>query len=147
MVIGMPRSGTTLIEQILATHPEIFGAGERVHFEQVVEAAMPLRPGGLQVYPEAVAALSPKQMRQIGVRYVASSRKSAAGAAHIVNKRPTNFPFAGLIATALPNVRIIHICRDRVDTCLSCLSKIFSGDLPFTYDPGNWVGITVLVRL
>jgi tetratricopeptide (TPR) repeat protein len=136
-VIGMPRSGTTLIEQILASHPEIFGAGERVDFEQVVEAVMPLRPGGLQAYPEAVAALSPKQMRQIGVRYVVSSRKSAAGAARIVNKRPTNFLFAGLIATALPNARIIHIRRDRVDTCLSCLSKIFSGDLPFTYDPGE----------
>jgi Sulfotransferase family len=132
-VIGMPRSGTTLIEHILASHPEVFGAGERADFRQAVEAVMPGPPG----YPEAVPALSPKQMRQIGVRYVASIRKNAAGATRIINKMPTNFLFAGLIATTLPNARIIHARRDPMDTCLSCLSKIFNGDLPFTYDPGE----------
>jgi Flp pilus assembly protein TadD len=136
-VIGMPRSGTTLIEQILASHPEVFGAGERADFRQAVEAVVPRRADGLPGYPEAVRALSSRQMRQIGVRYVASIRKNAAGAARIVNKMPTNFLFAGLIATALPNARIIHVCRDPVDTCLSCLSKLFSGDLSFTYDPGE----------
>jgi tetratricopeptide (TPR) repeat protein len=132
-VIGMPRSGTTLIEQILASHPQVFGAGERADFRQAVEAVMPGPPG----YPEAVPALSPKQMRQIGVRYVTSIRKNIAGAARVVNKMPMNFLFAGLIATALPNARIIHVRRDPLDTCLSCLSKIFSGDLPFTYDPSE----------
>ncbi|MGH7113365.1 MAG: sulfotransferase [Stellaceae bacterium] len=136
-VIGMPRSGTTLIEQVLASHPEVFGAGERADFGQAVEAVVPRRADGLPGYPEGVAALSPKQMRHIGVRYVASIAKNVAGAARIVNKMPTNFRFAGLIATALPNARIVHVRRDPVDTCLSCLSKIFRGDLPFAYDPGE----------
>jgi tetratricopeptide (TPR) repeat protein len=136
-VIGMPRSGTTLIEQILASHPEVFGAGERADLGQAAEAVMSRRSDGLSGYPEAVNALSPKQMRQIGVRYLAGISKHVAGAARIVNKMPTNFLFAGLIATALPNARIIHARRDPVDTCLSCLSKIFRGDLPFTYDPGE----------
>jgi len=136
-VIGMPRSGTTLIEQILASHPQVFGVGERADFRQAVDAVVPRRADGLPGYPEGVRALTPRQMRQIGVRYVASIRRNVAGAGRIVNKMPTNFLFAGLIARALPNARIIHARRDPVDTCLSCLSKIFSGDLPFTYDPGE----------
>jgi len=73
----------------------------------------------------------------MGVRYLASISKYAPRAARIVNKLPTNFRFAGLIAIALPNARIIHVRRDPVDTCLSCLSKIFRGDLLFAYDVGE----------
>jgi tetratricopeptide (TPR) repeat protein len=136
-IIGMMRSGTTLIEQILASHPKVFGAGERADFDHAAEAIVPCRPDGLSGYPETVAALSAKQMRQIGVRYLASIRKNVKGAARIVDKMPTNFQFAGLIAMALPNARIIHTRRDPVDTCMSCLSTMFRGDLPFTYDPGE----------
>jgi tetratricopeptide (TPR) repeat protein len=136
-VIGMMRSGTTLIEQILASHPEVFGAGERADFALAVEAELPPRPGGRSAYPEAAAGLSAKRMRQIGVRYLAGIRKGAPAKARIVNKQTTNFLFAGLIAVVLPNARIIHARRDPVDTCLSCLSTDFRGDLPFTYDPGE----------
>jgi tetratricopeptide (TPR) repeat protein len=136
-VIGMMRSGTTLIEQILASHPQVFGAGERADLKQAVEAVVSRRADRLAGYPEAVAALSAKQMRQIGVHYLANIRKNRARAARIIDKMPTNFLFAGLIATVLPNARIIHARRDPVDTCLSCLSTMFRGDLPFTYDPGE----------
>jgi tetratricopeptide (TPR) repeat protein len=136
-VVGMMRSGTTLIEQILASHPEVFGAGERGDFHQAVEAVMPRRPDGLSGYPEAGAVLSAKQMRKIGASYLKSIRKNAPSTARIIDKMPTNFLFAGLIATALPNARIVHARRNPVDTCLSCLSTDFRGDLPFTYDPGE----------
>lgn len=135
-VIGMPRSGTSLVEQIIASHPNAFGVGERADFGEAVRAVMTRRCGSSSVYPEGVATLSSREIGQIGARYIASvSRKAPSRAARIVNKFPLNFRFAGLISMALPNARIIHVRRHPLDTCLSCLSKIFSGDMPFSYDP------------
>jgi len=128
-VVGMPRSGTTLIEQILASHTKVSGAGELADFRQSADAVM----GGV-AYPEAVPSLSAGQLRQIGARYLAGLRRKFPGAEWVVDKMPTNFLFAGLIAQALPNARIIHTRRDPADTCLSCFSLLFKGDLPFTYD-------------
>ena len=136
-VIGMMRSGTTLIEQILASHPEIVGVGERADFSIAVEASLPIHPKDRQEYPEAVTAMLLPQLHQIGARYLASIRKGAPRAARIVNKQPTNFLFAGMIAAVLPGARIIHARRNPVDTCLSCLATDFRGDLPFTYDVGE----------
>ena len=136
-VIGMMRSGTTLIEQILASHPAVAGAGERADFALAVEAVAPGLAGRGSGYPATVAALSAKQIREIGARYLSGMRRGRAGAARIVDKMPTNFLLAGLIATALPNARIIHARRDPLDTCLSCLATLFRGDLPFAYDAGE----------
>ncbi|HLJ63861.1 MAG TPA: tetratricopeptide repeat protein [Stellaceae bacterium] len=128
-VLGMPRSGTTLVEQILASHPRIFGAGE-------------LRDFHVQVYswksdasfPGLVKGMSASDLRRFGETYLAGVKKLAPEALRITDKMPSNFYYVGLIHLALPHARIIHTRRNPVDTCLSCFSKLFSGEQNHTYD-------------
>jgi tetratricopeptide (TPR) repeat protein len=132
-IIGMPRSGTTLIEQILASHPEIFGAGELTLFEQTADAvgrATPTAPP----FPEFVSAMSAQQLRDLGARYLAQLLSRAPGATRIVDKMPANFLYAGLIHLALPDAPIIHAIREPLDTCVSCFSVHFTRGQLHTYD-------------
>ncbi|HEX4408355.1 MAG TPA: tetratricopeptide repeat protein [Xanthobacteraceae bacterium] len=137
-VIGMPRSGTTLIEQIIASHPLVFGAGELQTLNDVIlEVRGP--DGNTLPYPEFIAAVDGNALRQIGARYLELTRQLAAkrgeaGAQYITDKMPSNYYFAGLIHLALPNAKIIHSMRDPVDTCISCFSKLFSAEQNHTYD-------------
>ena len=124
-IIGMPRSGTTLIEQILASHPQVYGAGELSALRLSVETH--------GVFPDSVAGLSAATLQQMGADYLAQITPLAPAAARIVDKMPANFFYAGLIPLILPDARIIHCRRDPVDTCLSCYSKLFSGEQAFAY--------------
>jgi tetratricopeptide (TPR) repeat protein len=140
-IIGMPRSGTTLVEQIIASHPLAYGAGELQALNDVV---LTVRgpDGNTLPYPEFVASLDGNALHQIGGRYVALLRELAAkhgcaDAARITDKMPSNYYFAGLIHLALPNATIIHTMRDPVDTCLSCFSKLFAAEQNHTYDLGE----------
>jgi len=132
-VIGMPRSGTTLVEQILASHPEVHGAGElRTLNEVLSDVRGP--DGGVVPYPDYVRALDARALRQIAARYLEGLRKNAPEAKHITDKMPSNYYFAGLIHLAMPNAIIIHTIRDPVDTCISCFSKLFAAEQNHTYD-------------
>jgi tetratricopeptide (TPR) repeat protein len=132
-VLGMPRSGTTLVEQILASHPRVHGAGELRAFGWAL-SALNGTDGKLLRYPEFIPAADAAILRQIGARYVAELRKLSPTAAHITDKMPSNFCLAGAIHLALPNARIIHTVRDPVDTCISCFSKLFAGSTLYNYD-------------
>ncbi len=134
-VFGMPRSGTTLVEQVLASHPEVFGAGEIGDFaETLVEVAAPTGAP----FPECVPLLSPDGIRRIGERYVERIRRAAPEKQRIVNKEVGNFRYAGLIHLALPNARLIHVRRDPMDVCLSCYEQLFVDNrLPYVYDLGE----------
>ena len=135
-VIGMPRSGTTLVEQILASHPDVHGAGELETFSEVVGSVY--GPDGRAVeYPEFVAECGGDVFRAIGSYYAAVLRRLAPQARRVVDKMPSNFVFAGLIHLALPNARIIHVVRDPIDTCLSCYFQLFTGSLDYSYDLGE----------
>ena len=125
-VVGIPRSGTTLIEQILASHPEVHGAGELPTLQRLVDR--------LGAYPATVAGLSPAESTRLGEEYVARVAPLAQGRRHVIDKMPANFLHAGLIHLILPQARIIHCRRDPVDTCLSCYTKLFSSEQPFAYD-------------
>jgi tetratricopeptide (TPR) repeat protein len=131
-IIGMPRSGTTLVEQILASHPAVHGAGELKVLNDVV--LMVHGPGGTIQYPEFVTALDASALRQIGSRYMSELRKLAPGGGRVTDKMPSNYYFAGLIHLALPNAKIVHCVRDPVDTCVSCFSKLFADPQAHTYD-------------
>jgi tetratricopeptide (TPR) repeat protein len=133
-VIGMPRSGTTLVEQILASHPMVHGAGELKTLNEVVQTVQ--GPGG-SVYPEFVPAVDAAALRQIGERYLAELARLAPDGERVTDKMPSNYYFAGLIHLALPNAKIVHCVRDPVDTCVSCFSKLFSGEQVHTYDLGE----------
>jgi tetratricopeptide (TPR) repeat protein len=126
-VVGMPRSGTTLIEQILASHPAIHGAGELY--------ALPEIAGEIGGVPQGVAALTADQFARLGADYLARVGDPPAGKTHVVDKLPDNFVNLGLIRLILPEARILHVRRDPVDTCLSCYAKTFkAANLPYTYD-------------
>jgi len=128
-IIGMPRSGSTLVEQLLASHPEVHGGGELSDFAQSVVAL-----GG----PDGIPAdIGGAELRRIGAGYLDRITGLAPAALRITDKMPANFRFAGLIHLALPEARLIHVSRDPVDTCLSCFSILFGGDQPFTYDLGE----------
>jgi tetratricopeptide (TPR) repeat protein len=136
-IVGMPRSGTTLIEQIIASHPKGFGAGELFDLDNIVQS-LAGRNGGVHRFPEVVATMSAEELRQVGARYLTATRGHAPTAERIADKMPWNFHFVGLIHLALPNARIIHARRDPVDTCLSCFSILFDGDgNSYTYDLGE----------
>jgi hypothetical protein len=135
-IIGMPRSGTTLVEQIIANHPAVYGAGELQTFNNVLLTVR--GPDGNSVpYPDFVPALDTDALRLIGAAYLAEVRKLAPGGKRITDKMPSNYYFAGLIKLALPNASIIHTLRDPVDTCISCFSKLFSAEQNHTYDLGE----------
>jgi Tfp pilus assembly protein PilF len=131
-VVGMPRSGTTLVEQILASHPQVFGAGELMDLPRLTGNLEPA--AGLAAFPEAVAVLSRERLGSLGDAYLDGLRTRAPSVERIVDKLPDNFLRVGLIHMALPGARIVHVRRDPVDTCLSCFSKLFTDELPYTYD-------------
>ncbi len=135
-VVGMPRSGTTLVEQILASRPGVFGAGETAAFPESV-AAQTLAGGRPLAFPEGLARLSAKALGELGGRYAARLAAAAPDAAHVVDKRPDNFRFLGLIHLALPKARLIVTRRDARDTCVSCFTKLFGAGAPYSFDLGE----------
>jgi tetratricopeptide (TPR) repeat protein len=130
-IIGMPRSGTTLIEQIIASHPKVFGAGELRVMANLAEALS--GPNGT-LFPEVVASMSGEQLRRLGGDYLRAVRRLAPTAERITDKMPGNFALAGLIHLSLPNARIIHVCRDPCDTAFSCFSILFARGHEYSYD-------------
>ncbi|HEX4095708.1 MAG TPA: sulfotransferase, partial [Caulobacteraceae bacterium] len=126
-IIGMPRSGTTLVEQILASHPRVHGAGELPLMGQLA-VRLPRAGDGL------IEALSPGELARLGGEHAARLEALAPEAARITDKLPGNFLFAGLIHLMLPNARIIHCVRDPLDTCFSCYETRFAEGNAFAYD-------------
>lgn len=130
-VLGMPRSGTTLTETIIASHPQVYGAGELPDLMQL--CAQPLaasNPG----YPLNCEDLSADALLRLGATYVEQLRARAPEARHITDKMPANFQVLGLIHLMLPNAKIIHIKRNPVDTCVSNFTKLFSRSQFQSYD-------------
>jgi tetratricopeptide (TPR) repeat protein len=132
-IVGMPRSGTTLIEQILATHPDVYGAGELSLFEEATRAVGNTLPD-VRRFPDMVLAMSGEDFCTLATHYLDGLLRNAPKASRIVDKMPGNFLFAGLIHLALPHAAIIHAVRDPIDTCVSCFSVHFTRGQPHTFD-------------
>jgi tetratricopeptide (TPR) repeat protein len=127
-VIGMPRSGTTLVEQILASHPEVHGAGELTYWDTSAAREWPALVD-MDAAPTAVGRL--------GTGYLALLDRLAPAAARVIDKLPMNFLLAGLIHAALPDARFIHIERDPADTCLSIYFQHFYVTHSYANDLGD----------
>jgi tetratricopeptide (TPR) repeat protein len=127
-IVGMPRSGTSLTEQILASHPAVFGAGELTYWDSAFAA-----------FQEA--ALSGKSeaevMPELATKYLDRLSGLSHGALRVVDKMPANFLYAGLISAVLPRARIIHMQRHPIDTCLSIYFQNFPNMGPFANDLDN----------
>ena len=130
-IVGMMRSGTTLAEQILASHPQVYGAGELPDIGWLADA-LPGRFGG--EYPECVARLDEPTVREMAEKHLHRLRNMGGPADRVADKMPANFLRLGLIATLFPKARIIHCRRDAADTCLSCYFQNFASPNPFTTD-------------
>ena len=135
-IVGMPRSGSTLVEQILSSHPQVFGAGEIKVLNRSLGVLRDRFPS-IPKFPAMVAALEPDHFRQIADTYLTEVLRKADGAARTTDKLLTNFFFAGLITLLFPNAKIIHTRRNPVDTCLSAYTKLFKDDMPHSYDFGE----------
>lgn len=131
-ILGMPRSGTTLTEQILSSHSEVFGAGELPDLLQLANA--PLLLADSQGYPKPLQSLSKDLLSSLGNQYIERTKNHAPAATHITDKMPANFFCVGLIHLMLPNAKIIHIRRNPVDTCLSGFSKLFNSGQQHSHD-------------
>src|SRR5262249_29729620 len=132
LIVGMARSGTTLVEQILASHSRVHGAGELTCLQQMFSSWMErIRSGS---FPRRASALPREELRQFGARYLQALRMHSPTAPYITDKMPFNFRFVGFLRLILPHARIIHCMRDSVDTCISCYKRLFSGGVYFSYD-------------
>jgi hypothetical protein len=126
-IIGMPRSGSTLVEQILASHPEVFGAGEigdlpRFMTEYAVSQAS--SPANSILSPPFLLR-DQRAARELAAHYLESIAAFGTGAARVTIKTLQNFLHLGMIATLFPRARIIHCRRDTIDVCLSCFFTNF----------------------
>ncbi len=135
-VLGMPRSGTTLVEQVLASHPEIVGAGEFTLLNNLVGTlnggAGPLRFGAI------AERLGGETLNRLGEAYVGQLRAYGGKVRFITDKLPGNFMLIGMIKLMLPNARIIHCRRHAVDNCVSIFKTYFSAvGLRYAYDLGE----------
>jgi tetratricopeptide (TPR) repeat protein len=133
-IVGMPRSGTTLIEQILSTYPGVHGAGELTDLDSLVHSVQTHSGERAPSYPEIIVNLSANELRRLGESYVDRVWRHAPQAAHITDKMPANFLHIGMIHLMLPQAKIIHAMRDPMDSCFSCYSRLFAGNnLDFAY--------------
>jgi len=133
-IIGMPRSGTTLIEQIISSHPLVFGAGELRYFNLKSHR---LSQEGIYPYPECVETLSAEDLQKIAEEYLGYLRSFNYRAIRISDKLPGNFLHLGLISLLFPNARVIHSKRDPLDTSLSIFFQQFSANHPYASDLEN----------
>lgn len=130
-ILGMPRSGTSLVEQILSSHHQVAGAGEISDLSDTCLA------GGKSItegFLERVSALKPSAFHNLGAAYIEKLRKRFSEEKHVTDKMPDNFFYIGMIRLMLPNARVIHCRRDPVDTCFSIFKNNFAEGMFYAYD-------------
>jgi tetratricopeptide (TPR) repeat protein len=132
-IVGMPRSGTSLVEQILASHPDVWGGGEQTVLERLLIERTPRAVSPLE-RARSLRDLQVSDLSSLGSDYVAEISKISSGALRVTDKMPLNFRFVGLIHLILPNAQIVHCRRDPLDTCLSCFAQNFSRGQDWSYD-------------
>ena len=130
-VLGMPRSGTTLTEQIIASHAEVHGAGE---LPDLLRVAHRKTHPDTTSFPDNLRYLDQSTLSAWGDEYVAGLKARAPRAKRITDKMPANFLAVPLIHLMLPNAKIIHVNRNPVDTCVSCFTRLFHRKQEHTYN-------------
>jgi tetratricopeptide (TPR) repeat protein len=132
-IVGMPRSGSTLVEQVLSRHPHVRSEGESRSFEQML-AGFRCRNPDRPFFPQLALSLSDRDLDELADQFRRHVRQNAGDAAIFVNKLPGNLLFAGLIRAVLPEARFIATRRDARDCCLSCFTTLFAESIDYSYD-------------
>ena len=130
-IVGMPRSGTTLIEQIVSSHSKVFGGGELLFFTNIFQKELNLKKN--KDFLEILKNLTEKNFFDLGKKYVDEIEKISKENMYLTNKLPGNFINIGLIKLSLPNARIIHCERNPLDTCFSCYKTFFTEGNHYCY--------------
>jgi tetratricopeptide (TPR) repeat protein len=134
-IVGLPRSGTTLVERILASHSALSSAGELDSFAQsLVEAARRQSGHAAPSRQELVALCATLDFDALGRDYLARARAAYGGSGRFVDKMPLNYLYCGLIRRALPNARIVHVVRHPLAVCYAMYKTLFKSGYPFSYD-------------
>jgi tetratricopeptide (TPR) repeat protein len=135
-IVGMPRSGTTLLERMLGAHPQVTDAGELRDFTVQLRWCCQ-RLGGPHLDAELVRAAHTADLSELGRRYLGHTQWQAKGRAFFTDKLPANFLNVGFIANAMPQARILHMVREPMDVCFSNLKELFGDAYPHSYDQGE----------
>jgi len=143
-VLGMPRSGTTLVEQILGSHSQVFGAGELSLVPELIQRlnAWEMKLGTRRQYPECIDDMGRDESRRFAAKHLAELQGYAPDAARIVDKLPHNFEHIGLIKLLFPNAKILHLKREPRDVAMSNYFVDYAakfGGMGFAYDL-VWIG-------
>jgi Tfp pilus assembly protein PilF len=134
-ILGMPRTGTTLVERILSSHTEVFAAGELNNFAaQMMALVKPLAEGRSQSRDDLVRLSAGVDFKRLGEEYISSTRPLTGHTARFIDKLPLNYLYVGLIHRALPNAKIISLRRNPLDTCYAVYKQLFLDAYPFSYD-------------
>lgn len=131
-VLGMPRSGTTLVERLLAGHPEVADAGELDYVRGPLRRQWEARFGGR--FPEGFDGVSAADLTELAGGFADRLRLAASGAPWVVDKTPGNYHVVGLLRLLFPDGKIVHVARDPMDTCFSILQQPFDDRSPHTCD-------------
>jgi hypothetical protein len=124
-IVGMPRTGTTLVERILSSHPQVFSAGELTNFGLVLKRAA-ATPSNRVLDAETLEAATRCNFAAVGAAYVESTRPRTGHKQRFIDKMPLNFFYAPLIRRCLPNAKIVCLRRNPLDTCLSNYRQLFA---------------------
>jgi tetratricopeptide (TPR) repeat protein len=135
-IVGMPRSGTTLIEQILASYPQVFAAGELPDIPIII-SQLPARLASSKPYPQCLESLTPELVNAFAIERLNRLRHFSDTAIRVIDKLPYNFLYLGFIALLFPKARIIHCVRNPIDTCISCYFQNFIGAHAYKYKLEN----------
>jgi len=132
-IVGLPRSGSTLIEQILSSHSKVEGTME---LPNILNMARELGSGTKDqtAYPEVLSKLSKIEIESLGKQYLSETKFIRSNFPFFVDKMPNNFSHIGLVHLILPNAKIIDARRNPLDTCFSCYKQLFARGQMFTYD-------------
>ena len=133
-IVGLPRSGSTLLEQILASHSQVEGTQELPNVQQLVSALRGREVEGAEPrYPRILGQLKAGDFRQLGEKYLADTRAYRSDKPFFIDKNPNNFRHLGLVHLMLPNARIIDARREPMACCFSNLKQLFANGQEFTY--------------
>ncbi|MFC1748259.1 sulfotransferase [Pseudomonadota bacterium] len=136
-IIGMPRSGTSLIEQVLDSHSQVFGAGELLDISQIERRVIATQGGARdssEAYAQAMSGLTDNDVNAYAAAYLNHLASLDSSARYVTDKMPQNFMYLGLINRLFPNAHVIHCVRNPVDTCLSCYFQSFNQGHGYAYD-------------
>jgi len=134
-IVGMPRSGTSLVEQILASHPQVFGAGELESVYRIADAIPVADWAEREPYPRCLELLSTRRTNKLAAEYLAAiDSRDARSVRYVTDKMPGNYLSLELIELMFPHARIIHCVRSPLDTCLSCYMTNFAFGNEYTLD-------------